>query len=256
MTVLQCPSRMRFLLYNIRYGTGGKRGHSLWRYAASTRRHLPLIIRYIEDLNPDVIGLIEVDSGSYRSGGRNQAELISHALGHHHAYESKYHAESFTRWIPVLRRQGNAFIARDTIANARTHYFRKGVKRLVLELDLDQVSFFLVHLALGAQARHHQLGDLYELVKSSAKPRIVAGDFNTMWGEQEIRLFKAATGLRSADAENRPTWPSWNPTRHLDFILCSPEVQVRNIQVPRVMLSDHLPLICDFEVAGPPAPRA
>ncbi len=241
---------MRFLLYNIRYGTGGKQGHSLWRYAASTRRHLPLIIRYIEDLDPDVIGLIEVDAGSYRAGGKNQAAQISHALGHHHAYESKYHSDSFTRWVPVLRRQGNAFIARDTITNAKTHYFRKGMKRLVLELELDPVCFFLVHLALGARTRHHQLGDLYDLVKNTPKPCIVAGDFNTMWGEQEIRLFKAATGLRNADTENRPTWPSWDPSRHLDFILCSPDIRVHRLQIPRIMLSDHLPLICDFDVAA------
>ena len=246
MTVLQCPSRMRFLLYNIRYGTGGKRGHSLWRYAASTRRHLPLIIRYIEDLNPDVIGLIEVDSGSYRSGGRNQAELISHALGHHHAYESKYHAESFTRWIPVLRRQGNAFIARDTIANARTHYFRKGVKRLVLELDLDQVSFFLVHLALGAQARHHQLGDLYELVKSSAKPRIVAGDFNT--GRTAETLTKAglvrATGARDSFAAEG--------TQAVDQVWVSPHLAIRRAtMIDPGDLTDHQAWMVRLTLPGP-----
>lgn len=244
---------MRFLLYNIRYGTGGKEGHSLWRYVASTRRHLPLIIRYIEDLNPDVIGLIEVDAGSYRSGC-NQAQQIAAALGHRHAYQSKYASRSFTRWVPILRRQGNAFIARDTLANAKHHYFRKGVKRLVIELELDQVSIFLVHLALGSRVRHAQLADLYDLVQSCPKPRIVAGDFNTAWGEPEIRLFKAATGLRSADPENRPTWPSWRPKRHLDFILCSGEIRIRRFDAPRIMLSDHLPLVCDFDIA-PVSPK-
>ena len=55
---------------------------------------------------------------------------------------------------------------------------------------------------------------------------------------------------------NTPTFPSRSPRWQLDFILHSPGIRVRHFEVLRnVRLSDHLPLVCDFEVC-PPAVRA
>jgi endonuclease/exonuclease/phosphatase family metal-dependent hydrolase len=76
----------------------------------------------------------------------------------------------------------------------------------------------------------------------------VAGDFNSLWGEQEINLFLAATGLCNADSRKQPSFPSWAPRRHLDFVLHSPEVRVTGFSAPDVRFSDHLPLVCDFEI--------
>ena len=80
------------------------------------------------------------------------------------------------------------------------------------------------------------------------KPFVVAGDFNMLWGEREIDMFLAATGLQSANTGRLPTYPSKNPHRHLDFILYSQGVRVVDFHVPQVSLSDHLPLVVDFDV--------
>lgn len=248
---------MRFLLYNIRYGTGRSASHSMVSYLRSTEKHLSEITRFIQSVNPDVTGLVEVDSGSYRTGRRNQAEEIARALGHTHAYRSKYSVNSFTQWVPVFRSLGNAFLAKETQTDAKFHYFRKGMKKLIIELELDSVVFLLVHLALGGRVRHGQLTDLFDLVQSIRKPVIVAGDFNTLWGEREIKLFQAATGLRNANEANLPTYPSWRPKRHLDFIMYSPHIALRSFKMPSVTLSDHLPLVIDFDVTAPaPAKRS
>ena len=241
---------MRFLLYNIRYGTGGNRPRCLWSgYLHRTTENLGAITEFIKPLDPDVCGLVEVDAGSYRSGRKNQAEVIAEELGHYHTYRGKYGRSSVTRFLPILNKQGNAFLTRDTIANEQFHYLEKGMKRLVIELALDNVVFFLVHLALSFRVRHHQLADLYALVKNTAKPYIVAGDFNArLWGDREIDLFLAATKLTSAGPALTATYPSWNPRRRLDFILCSPGVVVERFFMPRVIYSDHLPLVCDFRV--------
>ncbi len=235
---------MRFVLYNIRYGTGAK----MIDFLSPSTRNLQRITAFLRDLQPDLVGLVEVDHGSYRSGGKSQAELLADALGHYHSYSVKYKEHSFWLNIPVLRRQGNAFLARDRIRNERFHFFDCGMKRLVMELELDHVVIYLVHLALGSRVRHRQLGALYKLVKESKKPYIVAGDFNALWGEREIDLFLAATGLRNANTKSLPTYPSDHPTRHLDFILCSSRVNVREFSVPKVPYSDHLPLVLDFDV--------
>jgi endonuclease/exonuclease/phosphatase (EEP) superfamily protein YafD len=77
----------------------------------------------------------------------------------------------------------------------------------------------------------------------------VAGDFNTFWGGNEIYLFMKAAGLTSANTEGIPTYPSRAPRKELDFILYQEGVSVTAFDVPGVRFSDHLPLVCDFEVA-------
>jgi endonuclease/exonuclease/phosphatase family metal-dependent hydrolase len=235
---------MRFVLYNICYATGPK----LHQLLGVTGKNLRRIEGFLRDLQPDLVGLVEVDYGSFRSGRKNQVELLAESLGTYHSYSMKYGEGSLWRRVPVFNRQGNAILARDRIRNETFHYFNSGMKRLVIELELDHVVVYLVHLSLGARTRQQQIAALFNLVKRTSKPCIVAGDFNAFWGEQEIDLFLAATGLQSANIEELPTFPSHRPTRHLDFILHSPQIEIVDFQIPRVTYSDHLPLVFDFNV--------
>jgi endonuclease/exonuclease/phosphatase family metal-dependent hydrolase len=244
---------LRLLLYNIRYGTG-RRTRWAWLHALTrTVSHLPEIGRFIEDVSPDVAGLVEVDSGSYRSGGRNQAEELAANLGHYHSFRVKYHRHGPGRWLPVLNKQANAFLTRDSFLDERFHYFEDGFKKLVIELEMERVNLFLVHLSIGFRSRHRQLSDLHDLVCASSKPCIVAGDFNVLSGPREVRLFLSATGLRSANADHAPTYPSWCPRRELDFVCYTPDLALTRFEIPNVTLSDHLPMICDFRLPGDPA---
>lgn len=240
---------MRFVLYNIRYGTGGGKIHfPLSGYLGRNGKTLDEIGDFLHELNPDVAGLVEVDAGSYRTRKSNQAETLANKLGQYHVYRSKYGETSMTRHCPVFNQQGNAFVVRDGDHKETFHYFDRGMKRLVIELEMDNVVFFLIHLPLGSRLRHRQLGDLYDLLKTIDKPCIVAGDFNALWGEQEVRLFLAATQMKNAHAANSPSFPSWKPKRHLDFIFHSPEVHIDRCWMPNVLYSDHLPIVCDFSV--------
>jgi endonuclease/exonuclease/phosphatase family metal-dependent hydrolase len=239
---------MRFLLYNIRYGTGGGFQLPWGGYLKRTGDNLAEISKFIQTLDPDIAGLVEVDAGSFRSCRKNQAETIATNLGHYHTYMSKYHTNSLAHRIPILNQQGNAFLTRDTITHESFHYFEKGMKRLVIELEMEDLTVFLVHLSLKFRVRHHQLQQLYAMVKNTTKPHLVAGDFNALWGDHEIQLFKAATGLKNANIEAGPSFPSWAPKRQLDFIFHSPAVDIRRFWIPQVTYSDHLPLVCDFVV--------
>lgn len=247
---------MRFLLYNIRYGTGGNMNRfPLSGYFRRTDRHLDKITSFLQEHAPDIIGLIEVDSGSYRTRHANQAERIAETLGHYHTYRGKYaeSAKVATR-LPVLNKQGNAFITSNAITQERFHYVTKGMKRLVIELELDNLVVLLVHLALSYRTRHEQLRQLKQIVCNLEKPCLVAGDFNSLTGAHELELFMEAAGLQNAGPIDAPTYPSWNPSKHLDFILHSPELHINHFEIPRVNYSDHLPLICDFDFATSPEP--
>jgi len=243
---------MRLLVYNIRYAVGAGMPPQLpvpgAGYLFGNPGNLDNIIEFIKSLQPDVVGLLEVDVGSVRSNRINQAESIANALGHYSCYQCKYGEESLNQILPILRKQANAFLAAPHILGERFHYFDTGIKRLVIELELDGVIIFLVHLSLKYRHRQIQLRHLYELISRAPKPVILAGDFNTFWGESEMFLFMKAAGLRSANVEGLPSYPSKFPRLELDFILYGAGIEIGAFQVPRVLHSDHLPIVCDFEL--------
>ena len=244
---------MRLLLYNIRYAVGG--GASMHMplpgagYVLGNQTVLPEITRFVKSIDPDIVGLIEVDTGSIRSRKVNQAEKIAADLGMNTSYETKYGTKSINQMLPIVRKQGNAFMAASRVHGEKFHYFDTGIKRLIIEVEMDDYAEFLVHLSLKYRHRHLQLRRLYDLIAETEKPVIVAGDFNTFWGENEIYLFMRAAGLTSANPEGIPTYPSRAPRKELDFILYQDGIEVTNFEVPLVKFSDHLPLVCDFEVA-------
>ena len=243
---------MRLLLYNIRYAVGG--GASMHMplpgagYVLGNQSVLPDITKFIKTVDPDIVGLIEIDTGSIRSRMVNQAEKIASDLGMNTSYETKYGERSINQILPIVRKQGNAFMAAQRVHGEKFHYFDTGIKRLIIELEMEEFAVFLVHLSLKYRHRHLQLRHLYDLIEKTEKPVIVAGDFNTFWGENEIYLFKRAAGLTSANVESVPTYPSRAPRKELDFVLYQEGIEVQKFEVPDVRLSDHLPLICDFEV--------
>jgi endonuclease/exonuclease/phosphatase family metal-dependent hydrolase len=243
---------VRLLIYNIRYATGTGPAFHLPLPGAGYLRSNPRVLGQITDFikreDPDVVGLIEVDTGSIRSGMVNQADFIARSLGHYSTYECKYGVSSVNHRVPIVRKQANAFLAAPRVRGERFHYFDTGIKRLIIELELDDIAIFLVHLSLKYRHRQYQLRYLYDLVGKTTKPVIVAGDFNTYWGDHELYLFMQAAGLSSANAQGLPSYPSSSPRKELDFILHSEQIQVNRFAMPAVRFSDHLPLVCDFTI--------
>ena len=172
---------LRLLVYKIRFATGiGPAFHLPFPgagYLRSNRKALDGSTSFVKEKDPDIVGLIEVDIGSVRSGMVNQAEPIADALGHYTTYECKYGKSSINNLMPIVRKQGNAVLAAPRVENERFHYFDTGIKRLIIELELDDVCIFLVHLALKYRQRQYQLRYLHDLIVKSHKPVIVTGVF-------------------------------------------------------------------------------
>ena len=126
----------------------------------------------------------------------------------------------------------------------------RGMKRTLLEVEFERFVFLLVHLPLGIGARRAQLETLAERLGAQTKPVLLGGDFNLLHGSGELREFLSRTGLRDADPSARKTYPSRLPRFRLDFLLTGPGIEIRRFDVPDVRFSDHLPLVCDFEISG------
>jgi endonuclease/exonuclease/phosphatase family metal-dependent hydrolase len=243
---------MRFLVYNIAYGTGSPNGASRrvltsHRYIKTHGRHLEKIIDFIKKSKVDIVGLVEIDTGSYRTDRMNQVEKIAEHLNHFHICDTKYGENSFLRRIPYLKSQSNAILTALENGNSKFHFMPRGMKKLVIESKIAGINFFLVHLALTKNVRQIQLAYLETLLPKD-KPVIVAGDFNVMRGSGELKNFLEKCGLKSANNINEATYPSWDAQKELDYILCSKHIEIKDFEVPKVKYSDHYPLLIDFEL--------
>src|SRR5271168_397505 len=100
---------VRLLVYNIRYATGTGPAFHLpvpgAGYLRSNRKILKGITEFIRAEQADVVGLIEVDTGSIRTGMVNQAEYIAGELGHYSTFQCKYGAGSVNNLMPIVRKQ-------------------------------------------------------------------------------------------------------------------------------------------------------
>jgi len=245
---------MRILVYNIAYGTLPPRYSSQWmlapvRFFRSPHHHFRRLIEFIAAQSADIVGLVEVDSGSVRTHRVNQIAVLARALGHRWHSAPKYGTRRYPRYVPILRHQTNAILARVPCEAVQSHYLPRGFKRLVLHVRTNGLNVFLVHLPLRERARRVQIRALAHLVREVSGPILLAGDFNVLHGPHELEDLLQATGLRSANKEHRPTFPAWRPKHELDFILHSPDVRIRRFRIlDEVRLSDHLPLVLDFDV--------
>jgi len=238
---------MKILLYNIAYGTGG--AHSFYgqianihNYIRTSHRHLTHITEFIEQEKVDIVGLVEVDTGSYRTGYKNQVDIISNHLNMFHHYSIKYGKRSINRKFPILNKQANAVLSKEKAQTAEYLYFPAGAKRLIIKLNFKEFNFYLIHLSLQRRTRKKQIQFLIENIKNT-KPVIIAGDLNTFTGEEEISDLKQQLNLINPNSEQKPTHPSWKPKRQLDYILCSNSLTIEACEIPSIKHSDHLPLI-------------
>lgn len=246
---------MRLLVYNIAYGTGSPGGEArrlltVHRYLRTSELHFRQIMDLLYDLRPDVAGIIEADSGSFRTAGVSHPDAIEQALRggweKQGRFDPKYGPKSPLSRLPLLRNQTNALLGQQD-AEVKKHYLPNGTKRLVLEREAQGISVFLVHLGLTRRTRIKQLAYLKSIIPTD-RPVVLAGDFNTFQGEKELSDFLTATKLRNANPHSLPTYPAWKPLKQLDYILVSPQLEVKHFEVLPVPFSDHLPLLADIRL--------
>ena len=97
------------------------------------------------------------------------ALAMAESLGRYHSFQSKYCDSTRVSSLPVMCKQGNAFLAKNSITQEKFHYFTNGVKRLVIELELEDITIFLVHLALGFNPSHLEIID--PVIEGSVRAR-------------------------------------------------------------------------------------
>ena len=215
-----------------------------WRHLLPERRptqRLDSISQVIRDF--DLVCLQEVDGGSLRSGFVNQLEYLAEASGF------KYSFQQLNRDLGRLGQYSNGVLSKFVPLEIEDHKLPglRGRGAIVAKYGSKEHHILLVglHLALTPSSRNRQLAYVKEIV-SAHKHVIVMGDLNC--GSDQ--LFNSAlkdTHLIQIP-EQFPTYPSWNPKKHIDHILVSPSLAINRMQVLACDHSDHCPIAMEIQL--------
>ncbi|RMF88007.1 MAG: endonuclease [Nitrospirae bacterium] len=240
------------LTYNIQVGIGSCRyRHYLlhgWKHVMPHGQTLPNLDRIAEVIAPyDVVALQEVDSGSLRTRFVNQACYLAERAGFA-SWKS-----AVTRDLGLFAQHTNSLLSRVPPLRVESHRLPGAMEgRGVLEADFEvegrRVTVLCTHLALNCRARLRQVRTLAERVNRCASA-ILVGDFNCQPGSPALRYLLEHTRLRAA-RWLPATYPSWRPTRRIDHILATEDLEIEELATAPAILSDHLP------VAATVRPRA
>ncbi|MDX1415205.1 MAG: endonuclease/exonuclease/phosphatase family protein [Candidatus Promineifilaceae bacterium] len=203
---------------------------------------LEALARVIEAENPDVVGLQEVSRGWVINGSVDMLTWLSQRLGMTAVFgptaDSQWGNAVLTR-LPILS-QENRELPTDELL------LRRGY--LVVQMDRgsdEPLEFINTHY-------HHKDGEgdirldqsLAVLGFWDERPNtVIVGDLNAEHGEPEIDIYKQAGFGDVLDLTGvfpGYTNPVPSPTRRIDYIWITPDLQAKDANIPLVGASDHL----------------
>ena len=237
------PPRLRLLSYNIQSGLTTRKYSQYvtrsWKHLVpvpSRMTNLDAIARILADY--DFVGLQEVDAGSLRSGFVNQIKYLADQAGFAHVFDQS------NRKIGMISQHGNAALSRvrpDAITEHRLPGLRgRGVLEIRFGSGPDALHVLILHMALSRRGRLRQIGFLAEQV-GDYRHVILMGDLNCDSDSPEMAVLVETARLREP-APGLQTFPSWQPSRQLDYILVSSSIAVEQVEVLNCAFSDHLPI--------------
>ena len=247
--------RLRLVTYNIHRAIGVDRRFRPDRIAS-----------ILQDHNPDIVLLQEVDEGAPRSREINLAkelalelEMSHYALGHNVSLKKGWYGNATISRYPILRERNI-----DLTVGRRK---RRGCQHTTIRLEKvaghpHQLEVFNLHLGLSARERQRQAGILarsHEMIEMGPDEAcILGGDFND-WRSMLRAFFVEGMGFRCAtdrSTRNGPraiqTYPSFSPRGGLDRLYFRGPIRLLSVyrcrhKAARVA-SDHRPIIAEFEL--------
>jgi endonuclease/exonuclease/phosphatase family metal-dependent hydrolase len=247
---------MKILFSNLGYATGIN--GSLRHHARKAFRHVfqtqkmqsQVLIQFrkiMEDTEPDLCCLVELDRGSLHSGYFNQIEALVSPSYPNYDITNKYGPNS--RFANLLFHKGksNGFLSKVSHPFSCL-YFQNGTKRLVYRLQLTPIlALFFAHFSLNRRTRAKQLLEVCEFVRHEIGDVIIFGDFNIFTGFQELGPLLADANLELINVPGEPTFRFHRWRHTLDLCLATPSLARRlRLSVIDQTFSDHDALLLEI----------
>jgi endonuclease/exonuclease/phosphatase family metal-dependent hydrolase len=241
--------RLRLLSYNIQAGADTRRYSEYvtqsWKQMLPHREQQVTLNRIAHLLKDyDVVGLQEVDSGSFRSGFIDQTAYLAEHAGF------PFWFRQVNRKLGKLAQHSNGVLSRVEPSVITEHRLPglpgRGAVLMEFQTNEKPLGICMMHLALGRRARLRQFSYISDLV-SHYSHLVLMGDFNCGCSSREFRFLLERTNLQGSPCDMM-TFPSWRPNRKLDHILASPSLTVAKSEVLNYTHSDHLPISLEIEL--------
>jgi endonuclease/exonuclease/phosphatase family metal-dependent hydrolase len=238
-------SGLRVLTLNVRHGRGTGRRPKTWQ-AERFRENVHRIAEFLRATPADVVALQEADGPSFWSGSHHHVEHYLH-IGEFDEFAHGLHL-TFCRPRFGLS-YGTALLSRVPLLSVSSRAFGarpldpKGFVIATVSFDGREVDVASVHLDVVAPVRRRQLATLIRLLRRRPRPLILMGDLNSTGRRDRSAVRRIAQDLRLDIHDGRgaaPTYPSWQPSLRLDWILTSPELALVECRTYEEPVSDHL----------------
>jgi endonuclease/exonuclease/phosphatase (EEP) superfamily protein YafD len=103
--------------------------------------------------------------------------------------------------------------------------------------------------------RIKQSQSILDFFKNLTGPKIIGGDFNLDFNTKSVQMFED-NGFKNLIKEfkipttrNEVSWSKHkNKQLFADFLFVSPDIKIKKFTVPKTIVSDHQPMILEFEV--------
>jgi endonuclease/exonuclease/phosphatase family metal-dependent hydrolase len=208
-------------------------------------KNLDDIVRFANLENLDVLCLNEVDFGSIRCYGVNQAKYLADKLNFNCCLEHNYIeiGDTFT--------MGNAIISKHPIKfneyfNYGLNHFFKGYIDATINVFNNPIDLVLIHLDSESEDnRIVEIGTIERHLAKKVNDFVLLGDFNDTPDSLVIDGL-LRTRLVSNTYLGLLTYPSHAPRRSIDHIFVSKGLSLSNYHSSYLTCSDHRPVIADI----------
>ncbi|HVS17211.1 MAG TPA: endonuclease/exonuclease/phosphatase family protein [Planctomycetota bacterium] len=235
------PARVTVLTYNVHRGVGLDGATDLERIAGVVRAS-----------GADLVALQEVDVGTRRSAGVDQASELGRLTGLHVAFGEAMAHDGGS--------YGEAVLSRWPVRRTRVHPLPHSGGReprcaleVVVETPAGPLRFVGTHLdhTRDPVDRIAQVGALDALF-ADEMPTVLAGDFNDQPGAESLSRLadRWADVLGPID---RATYPADAPERAIDHVFVRPTARFTRVSagvLDEPVASDHRPVRAVLEVRG------
>jgi len=229
--------------YNINHGQGMDGLYSSIRIA-----------RTLEQYEPDLVALQEVDMGTNRVNQDLQAEVIAKHLGMFYVfgktvnYIGGEHGNAILSKYPIISSQ-NSDISPDITSE------RRRLLRVTVDLEFRTLKFYSTKFGIMDEEKEYNSRRIGKFLKrmDPNEPVILGGDLGVKpFSTSLSSLMKSLIDLGTRFNNPMTTYPTSLMSRRLDYILVNKYVEPVEYEIPidslSTISSDHLPIVAKVRI--------
>jgi endonuclease/exonuclease/phosphatase family metal-dependent hydrolase len=250
---------IRVMTYNIHVGVGMDKKLDLARIA-----------KVINEQQPDLVGLQEVDRGVERTQRIDEIVELAKLTKMDYAFAFNLPYQGGQYGVAILSRSRIMATDHRLYKNLREAE-RRGFIRAEVTFHGQKLNFVTTHLDYQYEdGRVFETEQLLAGLKDVKGPLIVVGDFNEEPKGNAYRLIKThfidtwtqllygswldGSEVRSQQPHQSLTYPADKPAKRIDYIFTreSDRIKTKRAWIVETLASDHLPVVADLEIQKAP----